>query len=70
MSWNEIIAAVLMSIGAFFAMTGSVGILQSPDFFRVHPAGKGSFGRVIITGLIFLVPWGIPGGWVVAASSY
>lgn len=37
----EIISAVFLIAGTFFAVTGAVGMLRMPDFFsRVHPAGK------------------------------
>ena len=37
----EIISAVFLIAGTFFALTGAVGMLRMPDFFsRVHPAGK------------------------------
>ena len=37
----EIISAVFLLAGTFFAFTGAVGMLRMPDFFsRVHPAGK------------------------------
>jgi multicomponent Na+:H+ antiporter subunit G len=35
-----IAAAVLLGLGAFFAVSATIGILRFPDFFtRLHPAG-------------------------------
>jgi len=58
MAWNEIIASVLIAVGVFLALTGSLGLLRMPDFYsRLHPAGKNdSLGSVLIfIGLAFLV---------------
>mgnify|MGYP000173611473 CR=1 FL=1 len=35
----EIISSVLLALGAFFSLTGAVGLFKFPDFFtRVHAA--------------------------------
>jgi len=72
MSWNEICATVLLVLGAFFALTGGIGIIRMPDFFsRIHPAGKNdTLGQfLLLLGLLFLVPWGDgAGGWVVGGK--
>jgi multicomponent Na+:H+ antiporter subunit G len=40
-SINEILSALCLIGGAFFALTAGVGILRMPDFYaRAHPAGK------------------------------
>ncbi len=40
MSPLELIGAVCLLIGAFFCVTGSVGLLRFPDFYsRLHAAG-------------------------------
>jgi len=37
----DILTAVLLAAGAFFSLTGAVGMLRMPDFYsRIHPAGK------------------------------
>lgn len=37
----DIISAVLLAFGSFFALTGGIGMLRMPDFYtRMHPAGK------------------------------
>lgn len=58
MAWNEIVASVLLALGVFLALTGSLGMLRMPDFYsRLHPAGKNdSLGSVfVLVGLAFLV---------------
>lgn len=67
--WNECVALLLLGGGAFFSVTGGVGILRFPDFYsRLHPAGKcdtlGQF--LLLTGLCFLVAWEQQGQWLVA----
>lgn len=46
----NIISLVFMISGAFFMLSGAVGILRMPDFFtRIHPAGViDSFGAPLI----------------------
>ncbi len=41
----------LIILGAFFTLTGAVGIVRMPDFFnRLHPAGlKDSMGIPLVT---------------------
>ena len=48
--WLPIIGTVLLIAGAFFTVTGAVGILRMPDFFtRLHPAGiKDALGLPLI----------------------
>ena len=70
MAWNEIIASVLLALGVFLALTGSLGMLRMPDFYsRLHPAGKNdSLGSVfVLVGLAFLVDDPI-GDWLVIAK--
>ena len=53
----EIVAYIVISIGLFFMLTGSIGILRLPDFFsRLHASGiTDSFGApLVIFGLILL----------------
>ena len=41
MEATQLLSAVLLAGGCFFALTGSIGIVRMPDFYtRVHPAGK------------------------------
>ncbi|UCH53839.1 MAG: monovalent cation/H(+) antiporter subunit G [Pseudomonadota bacterium] len=41
MTTVDLISALLLAIGCFFAITGGVGILRMPDFYtRLHAAGK------------------------------
>lgn len=48
---NGLSAAMLIA-GAFFVLTGAVGVLRFPDFHsRIHPASKGdSLGQLLILG--------------------
>lgn len=52
MAWNDIVTMVLLSLGAFLALTGGLGLLRMPDFYsRLHPAGKNdSLGQLLILG--------------------
>ena len=37
----DYVSILFLSVGAFFGLTGAVGILRMPDFYtRIHPAGK------------------------------
>ncbi|MFT6040016.1 MAG: multicomponent Na+:H+ antiporter subunit G [Gammaproteobacteria bacterium] len=70
MAWNEIVATVLLALGVFLALTGSLGMLRMPDFYsRLHPAGKNdSLGSVfVLVGLAFLVTDPI-GDWLVLSK--
>jgi multicomponent Na+:H+ antiporter subunit G len=70
MAWNEIVATVLLALGVFLALTGSLGMLRMPDFYsRLHPAGKNdSLGSVfVLAGLAFLVTDPI-GDWLVLSK--
>ena len=70
MAWNEIVASVLLALGVFLALTGSLGMLRMPDFYsRLHPAGKNdSLGSVfVLVGLAFLVDDPI-GDWLVISK--
>lgn len=56
MAWNDIVTAVCLAIGVFFALTGGLGILRMPDFYsRLHPAGKSDTlaQGLILAGLMF-----------------
>ncbi|MHC1588586.1 MAG: monovalent cation/H(+) antiporter subunit G [Methermicoccaceae archaeon] len=46
----DVIATVLMGVGAFFMITGAVGLLRFPDFYtRLHATGKcDTLGEVLI----------------------
>ena len=51
--WDQLVSLVswgLMIAGAFFMISGSLGMLRMPDFFtRIHPAGvTDSFGAPIL----------------------
>lgn len=51
----DIISAVLLALGCFFALTGGIGVLRMPDFYtRMHPAGKSdtSAQTLILTALM------------------
>lgn len=57
-----IVSAVLLLTGAFFALTGAVGLFRFPDFFsRVHAASiTDSLASIlIISGLILISDFGI-----------
>lgn len=54
----NILAAILIGLGLFFFLAGTIGILRLPDFYtRLHAAGKcDSLAAVlIITGVALLV---------------
>ena len=61
----EIIAAVLLAAGAFFAVTGAVGLVRMPDFWtRVHPAGKAdTLAQTLILAGLLIHPNRFPGEW-------
>ena len=68
--WNEYVAAVLILLGCFLSITGSLGMLRMPDFYtRLHPAGKNdSLGSVLVLiGLAFLVEQPIS-NWLVLSK--
>jgi multicomponent Na+:H+ antiporter subunit G len=70
MAWNEIVASVMILLGCFLALTGSLGMLRMPDFYtRLHPAGKNdSLGSVLVlSGLAFLVTHPVE-NWLVLAK--
>ena len=53
----EYLAWGFMALGAFFMVTGSVGMLRMPDFYtRLHPAGvTDSLGApLVLLGLVIL----------------
>ncbi len=42
MTFNELLAGVLIFVGCFVFVVAAVGIVRFPDFYsRVHPAGNG-----------------------------
>lgn len=56
MPWNDLVTMVLLTLGTFLALTGSLGMLRMPDFYsRLHPAGKtDSLGQfLVLIGLCF-----------------
>ncbi len=45
----DILTIALLAGGAFFSLTGAVGMLRMPDFYsRIHPAGKNDTLGVIL----------------------
>jgi multicomponent Na+:H+ antiporter subunit G len=46
----DVVATVLLALGAFVGLTGALGVLRMPDFYsRLHPAGKNdSLAQVFI----------------------
>ncbi len=62
----EPLVALLVVIGAAFAVLGSVGLLRFPDFFsRLHAPTKSAtlgVGALLIGAIILpLAQWGVPG---------
>lgn len=58
----EVISAILLLLGAFFSLTGALGLFKFPDFFtRVHSASvTDSIGAIlIISGLMLLTDFGL-----------
>ena len=56
LAWNDYVSLFFMLFGAFFALTGAIGVIRMPDFYsRIHPAGKSdTLGLVcILIGLTF-----------------
>ena len=54
----ELLTALFLAGGSFFAFTGAVGLLRMPDFYsRLHPAGKSDTlaQTLIMAGLVILV---------------
>jgi multicomponent Na+:H+ antiporter subunit G len=50
MSAFELAALVLVSVGAFFLMVGSVGVVRLPDFYaRTHATGKSDTLGLMLT---------------------
>lgn len=52
---SEVLSAVLLTLGCFFAISGGIGVLRMPDFYtRMHPAGKSDTAAqtLIFVGLI------------------
>jgi multicomponent Na+:H+ antiporter subunit G len=52
---SEVVSAVLLACGCFFAVSGGIGVLRMPDFYtRMHPAGKSDTAAqtLIFVGLI------------------
>ncbi len=56
----HVIAAVIIALGAFFLLVGSIGLIRLPDFFaRTHATGKSDtlgillilFGLILTQGL-------------------
>jgi multicomponent Na+:H+ antiporter subunit G len=57
MEFLYVLASILISLGAFFLLVGSVGLIRLPDFFaRTHATGKAdTLGiMLIITGLLII----------------
>ena len=53
----HVLAGILISLGAFFLLVGSVGLLRLPDFFsRTHATGKAdTLGIILIISGLFIV---------------
>jgi multicomponent Na+:H+ antiporter subunit G len=57
MGFLQVIASIIISLGAFFLLVGSVGLIRLPDFFaRTHATGKAdTLGiMLVISGLLIL----------------
>jgi multicomponent Na+:H+ antiporter subunit G len=52
----DILSWIMLIAGAFFVMTGSIGLVRMPDFFsRTHPAGLiDTLGAALIIGGLLL----------------
>jgi len=62
----EFLVSILLLIGAFFALVGSIGLVRLPDFFsRLHAPTKSStlgIGAVLIASMLLPVAYGqLPG---------
>ena len=60
--WLDLISWVCLLAGAFFAISGDVGILRFPDFFtRMHATGVTDTlcASLILVGLMFQAGWGV-----------
>jgi len=58
--WLDLISWVCLLAGAFFAISGGVGILRFPDFFtRMHATGVTDTlcSGLILVGLMFQAGW-------------
>lgn len=59
----EIITSVLLLIGAFFMLVGSVGLARLPDFFmRLHAPTKAStlgVGGVLLASMVYAFKEGV-----------
>lgn len=60
---TEILAGICLGLGAFFSITGGIGLLRFPDFYtRLHPAGVNDtmgagltlLGLMLLSGLSFV----------------
>jgi multicomponent Na+:H+ antiporter subunit G len=56
----HLIAAFIISLGAFFLLIGSIGLIRLPDFFsRTHATGKSdTLGIMLIIFGLVLAQWG------------
>lgn len=55
MEFLQVIAGIIISLGAFFLLVGSIGLIRLPDFFsRTHATGKAdTLGiMLVISGLL------------------
>jgi len=60
--WLDLISWACLLAGAFFAISGGVGILRFPDFFtRMHATGVTDTlcASLILVGLMFQAGWGV-----------
>jgi len=62
----EFLVSILLLIGAFFALVGSIGLIRLPDFFsRLHAPTKSStlgIGAILIASMLLPVSNGqLPG---------
>lgn len=66
----SILVWILLALGAFFSLTGGVGILRMPDFYsRLHPAGKNdTLGVLLIVAALLVETVRYSYGFFVAAK--
>ena len=57
MNWVDIILYILLAIGVFFNLLGSLGLLRFPDvYIRLHAGTKcTTFGSIFIIGSMILI---------------